>query len=176
MTPSLTQRDVLAALRAFLLAILPAQTEVVQGQANRVPMPQDQNFVIMTPGRREQLGQTVHEWTAPTAPAPASGTDEITRSTALHIQLDVYGPTSADNAQIITTLLRDGYGFDFLTPFGLAPLYGEDPFQMPLVAGEQQWLQRWTIRIALHGTIAVSVAADFADTLITTLSEVSHGS
>lgn len=173
MTPSLTLADAYTALRTFLLGILPAQTEVVQGQANRVPMPQRGNFVVMTPMRMEQMAQTVHTLAPPTTPAPALGTDEIARSMALHFQLDVYGPASGENAAVITTLLRDSYGAEAFDGTGLNPLYAEDPFQMPLVAGEQQWIQRWTIRLALHGHFAVTVPQGFADTLITELSEVS---
>lgn len=173
MTPSLTLTNAYTALRTFLLGILPAQTEVVQGQANRVPMPQASNFVVMTPMRMEQMAQTVHTLAPPTAPAPALGSDEIARSMALHFQLDVYGPASANNATVITTLLRDSYGVEAFTGTGLNPLYVEDPFQMPLVSGEQQWIQRWTIRAALHGHFAVTVPQGFADTLITELSEVS---
>lgn len=173
MTPSLTLTAAFTALRTFLLGILPAGTEVVQGQANRVPMPQGGNFVVMTPMRIEQMAQTVHEVTPPNAPAPALGTDEIARSATLHFQLDVYGPASGDNATIITTLLRDSYGAEAFASTDFNPLYAEDPFQMPLVAGEQQWIQRWTIRAALHGHFAVTVPQGFADTLITELSEVS---
>lgn len=179
MTPSITMTAAFTALRTFLLSILPAGTEVVQGQANRVPMPQGGNFVVMTPMRLEQMAQTVHELAPPVAPAPALGTDEISRSTGLHFQLDVYGTTSAENANVITTLLRDSYGYEALKPSGVAPLYAEDAFQMPLVAGEQQWIQRWTIRAALHGNIAVTVPQGFADTLITELyliSEATNGS
>lgn len=45
----------MAALRAFLLAILPTGTEVVQGQDNRVPEPSEGDFVVMTPLRRDRL-------------------------------------------------------------------------------------------------------------------------
>lgn len=173
MTPDLTLTQAYTALRTFLLGILPAGTEIVQGQANRVPMPQAGNFVVMTAMRMEQMAQTVHVVTPPTAPAPALGTDEIARSVALHLQLDVYGPTSGENATVITTLLRDSYGSEAFDGTGFNPLYAEDPFQMPLVAGEQQWIQRWTIRLALHGHFAVTVPQSFADTLITELSEVS---
>jgi hypothetical protein len=173
MTPSITLDSVFTTLRDFLLGILPSQVEVVQGQANRVPMPQGDDFIVMTPIRFEKLAQTVHEVTAPTSPAPALGTDEISRSTAIHIQLDVYGGQADANASTITTLFQDSYGAEAMAGSGIAPLYAEDPFQLPLVAGEQQWIQRWTVRIGLHGHIAVTVPQAFADTLITELSEVS---
>lgn len=107
--------------------------------------------------------------------APALGANDVTRSTSLRFQLDVYGPASADNAQIITTLLRDDFGVDFLAAYHLAPLYCDDPAQMPIVAGEQQYIARWMIGVALHGNIAVTLPLGFADTLITGLSEITHG-
>ena len=51
-----SQSDVLNSLRAFLLDVLPAGTEVIAGQPNRVPEPKSTNFVIMTPIRIERLG------------------------------------------------------------------------------------------------------------------------
>lgn len=50
-----SQSDVLTSLRAFLLDVLPAGTDVITGQPNRVPEPQTANFVIMTPGRIDRL-------------------------------------------------------------------------------------------------------------------------
>lgn len=49
MTPSPTEAEVLAALKAFLIAILPVGTKVVRGTINRVAEPAEQNFVVVTP-------------------------------------------------------------------------------------------------------------------------------
>lgn len=50
-------------LRGFLIGILPSGTEVVQAQDNRVPEPQSNNFVVMTPTRRQRLmAQDVDDW------------------------------------------------------------------------------------------------------------------
>lgn len=46
-TPS--SSDVHAAIRSFLLWLLPQGTEVIAAQSNRVPEPASQNFVIFTP-------------------------------------------------------------------------------------------------------------------------------
>lgn len=49
------QDDVTTALRSFLLDILPAGTEVILGQINRVPEPLTGQFVVMTPTRFRRL-------------------------------------------------------------------------------------------------------------------------
>jgi hypothetical protein len=57
MTISVVPNDfnTLASLRTFLLSILPTGVEVVKGQINRVPPPEGNDYVVMTPIRRERL-------------------------------------------------------------------------------------------------------------------------
>lgn len=172
MTPSITETDLRTALRAFLLAVAPAGTEAVRGYGNLVPMPKSGSLVVFTEMRREQLAQTTHTYTPPTDPAPAAGTEDIARSTAIHFQLDVYGEAAGDTAQVITNLLRDAWGVDFFDSYNIAPLYVTDPVSMPLVAGEQQYIQRRIVSIALQASMVVTVDVEFADNLITTLVEV----
>ena len=59
MTPSVTQSNILAAVRLFLLDILPDGWKVVPGQRNRVAEPKETNFVVMTPIRQERLSTNV---------------------------------------------------------------------------------------------------------------------
>lgn len=159
MTPALTEDAIFTALRAFLLAVLPDGVEVVQGQDNGVPEPVAGDHVVMTADRRTQLAQTAHEWNG------AGGTIGVARSSALHFRLDIYGPNSADNGQVITTLFRDAYGCDFFRPYGMQPLYCDDGQQMPLVNGEFQYEGRWMIRATLQANILVTTPAQFADTI-----------
>lgn len=174
MTPSLTEDQAYAALGAFLDAILTG-VDVVRGQVNRVPMPSGPNWISMQAMGRDQMATTERSYTPNLAPAPAVGSAQISRSTILHFNLDVYGPAGADNAQAITTLFADDYGADFFRARGLGALYCEQPAQMPLIAGEQQYIGRWMIRCALHGNIVFGLPQEFADTVITTLSEITHG-
>jgi hypothetical protein len=51
-----------AALRTFLQSILPAGTDVIRGQANRVPEPKSDNFVVMTQTRRERIETNIDEF------------------------------------------------------------------------------------------------------------------
>ncbi|KAK0332368.1 hypothetical protein LTR94_025170 [Friedmanniomyces endolithicus] len=156
-SPSITEDQIMTGLRAFILDVLPKDQgiEVVQGQDNGVPMPSAGDFVVMTPARRQQLSQTARAYD------PDAGEKE----------LDTYGPNASDYVQIITTLFRDEYGFNFFKARGLAPLYCDDGAQMPLVSGEQTYIQRWTMHGLLQANLAVTVNQEFADTLITTLRE-----
>ena len=57
--PTPNQATIQTALRAFLLAILPAGVEVAEGQDNRVAEPGVPNFVLMTPILRPRIGTNV---------------------------------------------------------------------------------------------------------------------
>lgn len=164
--PSLSLEAVFTALGDFLTAVLPAGTEVIRGQVNRVPMPASDNFAVMTEHTRQQLAQVVNAYDV------NAGTETIARSTAIAVQVDVYGTRAADNAQVLTTLLRSRWGADFFAARPVAPLYCADPQQMPILAGEQQWIQRWMVLTTLHASPGVTVPAQFADALITTLTEL----
>lgn len=165
MTPSVTQAEAFTALRAFLLSILPSGTEVIQGQQNRVPTPASANFAVMAITSREKMARPAREY------LPDAGQEEIDASTALHFQIDVYGPAAGDIAQAITTIMGDASGVEAFAGTGVAPLYCKDPQQLPVVFGEQQYTQRWMIGCALHGNITVTRDIDFAEHIITTLSE-----
>ena len=222
-TVSLTQSQILTALRSFLLLVLPAGIEVVQGQDNRVPEPIGPDFVTMTPLFRERLawnidtyedtvftgaiagetltvtsvslgtirlgatvfGEGIVAGTTITAMGTgvggigtytasqqqtvasqimAAGTMNSMQKTQFTVQLDVHGPNSGDNVQVISTTFRDGFAFDqiALSGFDMAPLYAETPHQMPFVNGEQQIEQRWVIDIVLQVNPTVAVPTQFA--------------
>lgn len=165
MTPDITDDAIMTALRTFLLSILPAGVEVVQGQQNRVPEPTSDDFVVMTNASRTQLSTTTHLYD------PATATNSVGRSNSLDVQLDVYGPNSNDNAQVIATLFRDSYGCDALGP-GIQPLYCDDGHQMPLVNGEFQYQDRWRLTATLQANPQVSTPAAFMNSVAVTLVEV----
>lgn len=171
-TIDLTEQAVFIGLRAFVLDVLPLTgPNVVKGQANRVPMPTGPNFVILTPTGRAQLATTARTYRPSDDPAPAPGHRDTQRQTRLDVQVDVYGPEAAENVQIISTLLRDMYGCDFLRPYLVQPLYCGDPKQLPLVTGELQYLARWMLGATLQFNPTVSTSQQFADIVDVTLVE-----
>jgi len=171
-TIDLTEQAVFIGLRAFVLDVLPVgPTNVVKGQANRVPMPVGPDFVVLTPTGRARLATNARTYVPSDDPAPADGTRLTQQQTRLDVQIDVYGPAAAENVQIVSTLLRDAYGCDYLRPHLVQPLYLGDPRQLPLVTGEQQYLARWMLGATLQFNPTVSTSQQFADIVDVTLVE-----
>lgn len=219
-----TQSSIQVALRAFLLAILPAGTEVIEGQDNRVPEPSEGDFVVFTPILRGRLSTNVdgsadaaftgsiagptltitavHQGalavgsvifgvgvaanttvtafgtgsggigTYTVTPSQtvgsellAAGASDVLQPTMVTVQLDVHGPASADNAQIISTLLRDDFAVEqFKTSgFDVTPLYADDPRQVPFINENQQFENRYVVDAQLQANQVVIVPLQFMD-------------
>lgn len=96
-----------------------------------------------------------------------AGVRETTQKTEIVMQLDVHGPSSGDNAQRITTLMRDQFGVDAFAAQNpnIAPLYCDAPRMIPFTNGEQQYEERWTVDLHLQCDIAILVTQQFADQL-----------
>jgi hypothetical protein len=83
-------------------------------------------------------------------------------------QCDVHGPNSSMNALAIQTTWRDEIGCELLaqaSPYGLAPLYAEDPRMVPFVNAEAQWEDRWVVDLHTQANLLVSLGQEFADRL-----------
>lgn len=171
-TVDITQTVIFTALRACLVDVLPVDPgNIVRGQQNRVPMPGGVDFVIMTLTGERLLSKTVRTYDPSDDPAPALGKRYSVRHTQFNVQLDCYGGNSQRNAQIVATLVPDLYGCDYMRPYAVQPLYCDDPVQLPLTTGEDQYLERWTVPLALQANPTVSTAQDFADIVAVSLME-----
>ena len=233
MTPSLTQSQIQIALRAFLLAVVPAGVEVLAGQANRVPEPAAPDFVLFTPLSNQRLatnevasvdcaftgsitgttmtvtnvqfgtiaigspiygtgvttGTTITAFETGTggtgtytvsatqtvaSVALAAGLLGIMQRVRVTYQIDVHGPNSTDNIQVITTLFRDDYACQIFsnTGYAVVPLYADDPKQIPFINGEQQYEDRWTVDAVMEALINLDVPQQFADQIEVTVTEI----
>ncbi len=83
-----TQSDIQAALRGFLLSVLPADIEVIAAQDNRVPEPQIGNFVIMTPIRFERLDTNLDTFQDSTFSGTVDG-DQLTVISFSHGKIEI---------------------------------------------------------------------------------------
>lgn len=159
-----TNDAVFAALRAFLLGVLPAGVEVIQTQDNRVPLPiQGLGFVTMNNVHQRRLATNVTGYTA--------STKGVSAATEYQIQLDIYGDASGEWAQIAQTLLRDEYATEAF-PVGIQPLHADDPIQLPLINAEHQFEQRWKLQVFIQYDPIVTVASQSATMLQVGLKEI----
>lgn len=159
---SLTDDDVFTALRSFILLLLPT-VEVVQTQDNGVPMPVNP-FITMNNVGKKRLATN-------TDTIADAATMDILTPTQFTIQVDCYGPESGDWAAMIQSTFRDGYATDNF-PANIQPLYADDPIQIPLITGEQQFLQRWKLQAVMQYNPVISVPQQSAIQLNIGLKEV----
>ncbi len=97
----------------------------------------------------------------------AAGSKTATQSVEAVLQMDVHGPNSNDFSQIISTLFRDEYATEAFAALNaaVAPLFADDPKQMPFTSGEQQYENRYIIEAHLQVNQTVTVSQQFADEL-----------
>lgn len=166
LTVAPNEDTVITALRGFLVAVLPTEFEIVQGQDNRVPEPLSPNFVLTTPLKRTRLATNIDEFDKSVIEFPTTTT--VTQKTQFDYQLDIHGELGADAVQIVTTMVRDEWAVDFFdanSP-GVSPLYASDPRQLPFSGnGEQQYENRWIVEVSLQVDPKVIFPQQYADTL-----------
>ena len=153
---NITETNALTALRALMLAYV--DCEVIRTPANRAAMPKN-DFIALTPIRQAALETNAHAYTA---------TEEtVKRPTQYTIQADFYGARAGDRAQAITTLFRDEIACQALSAsgFDIQPLYAGDPQQLPIVTGEEQYLERWTANFELQMNPILTIPIETANTL-----------
>lgn len=102
-----------------------------------------------------------------TSETMAAGKASLMQKVQVLMQCDVHGPNSSDNAQIITTALQDPIAERYFKSKEtlVAPLYADDPRQVPFINGESQYETRWIVDIHLSAAQTVVFSQDFADTL-----------
>lgn len=104
----------------------------------------------------------------------ACGVKKALQGTRVVIQVDVHGPNSADNAQIISQLFRDSYAYEFMNGENalVSPLYADDPRQMPFSNAEQQVENRWVVEAAVQANVPISIPQQYATTFRVILKDV----
>ncbi len=163
-TIDLTEAQILATLRAFLLDILDPAVEVVKGQVNRVPQVTSPDYIVITPGLRRPLSRPIA-----TMAGDALEPDEAAykQPTECSYQLDVYGPDGADTVAGITFPK-----FFAASTLAIQPLYPEDPKKVPYVNAEAQYEDRWVVDAILQANPVTTTVQQYADTVAVGLIEV----
>jgi hypothetical protein len=119
-----------------------------------------------TPGGTGTYAITPSQTLGPTA--LSAGAKTIMMETELVYQIDVHGPLSQNNTQVIHTLMRDSFANEFFDALGIgvSPLHCDDPKQIPFTDAEQQWEDRWVIEALLQANVVLSVPQQYADSVV----------
>ena len=85
----------------------------------------------------------------------------------LTIQLDIHGPASTENTDMIETLFRSDYAADYFSrsAFDIMPLHCADGRQVVFNNAEQQSEKRWILDVVVQCNTVTTVPQEFADTL-----------
>jgi len=173
---------------------VPSGTPVIRSQVNRVPEPKSDNFVMMTPILRTRLATNTDTYIdSPGIPLvglrntllamqSGEGVPSISIRNSLSpmevtIQLDVHGMLSADNIQMISTLMRDEYATTAFrnTGYDVQPLYTSEPHEAPFDNAEQQTEWRWILDVCLQCNPVITTSQDFFDQVVIKLINVDGG-
>lgn len=151
---SITDSQVFAAVRSYILSLLP-DVEVIQAQGNDVSMPKN-GFIAMNNVSKTRLATNTRTYDR------VNGKQITLAPTKYRMQLDFYGKTSGEWAEIVFATFRDHYGCDHF-PKNIQPLFCEPPMQLPLIDGEDNYTQRWKMDVALQYNPQVSTPMQFFD-------------
>jgi len=108
----------------------------------------------------------------------SAGKQLITQKTKVTIQLDFHSAdvsTSADMAQVVSTLLRDPYAIEQFKASGydVTPLYADDPRQMAFSNTENQFETRYLVEAVFQVNQTVIVPQEFMSTAVPAVTRVS---
>lgn len=98
------------------------------------------------------------------------GARTVTQSARVVVQLDFHSAdqSAGDNAQLISTLLRDEFGTTFFASLapplnGVTPFYADDPRQVPFWNAEDQMEWRWVLEAHFEVDQTAQVPQIYAD-------------
>lgn len=128
---------------------------IIRGYVNRVSKPATPDYVLITPLTLTRTGTNLHAWDAST------GTQSVTQPARRRVQIDCCGGMAPVWAKTVATLLRDMIGVDFLAPYGLTPLWCDDPRDLTQAGGDEQYHPRLSVDAHLQVNDIVGVDLDF---------------
>jgi hypothetical protein len=169
-TIDITESQLMQWLGNFLTAVLPAGVAVVQGQQNRVPMPNG-DFVQMTTVVMPKLATSVSSWQDP---GFNPGVEKNQTSTRWDVQLDFYGPSAQQYSSVVSGLVRTDYACRYFEDNGysMSPLYADEPRNTAMINAEKQYQSRWTLQASFQFNPTITTPLDFTASLEVELVEV----
>lgn len=154
--------QVFSVLQAWLMALTGLDiNHVIQGRQNGVPMPTGP-FITMTQTGQKGLS------TFDASYNPGTGQEAVNMAFDTVIQCDCYGAGAGDMATAISTMFASEQGCSFFDAYvaeaglsAIEPLYADDPISMAFTNEENQYEQRYLVKVHINVTNAVTLPMQF---------------
>ncbi|GAN72111.1 hypothetical protein ASY01nite_13970 [Acetobacter syzygii] len=161
-----TESEIYKAVGQWLQSILPSGMAVVQGQQNRNAAPCDP-FAVMTIIGRERIA--TNGWTY-----DGESARTVTEQVQVTMQINLFGPASSNQMQVVTALWRDFEAVDFFRSLNIpiAPLTTSTTRQLGFETGERQYDDLWTVDLTMQVTLTLTHPQQFATSIPIQLIEV----
>lgn len=165
-----TAADIYAAVFAFiekfavpLMPAAPTTGRIFRGYSNRMVLPPDNEYAVMTIVGQHRRGTNVETFDARKAAANEDGDAELSELVICDVQIDFYSPTHTGTeaarmrAQAVETVGRSPWGVRFFAEKGIKCLYCDDVRDLSAVTDAAQYVSRWSV--TLHLAFRASVTA-----------------
>jgi len=164
-----SEDQVFAAVYAAIVQLFDTsiQPNIFKGFQNMTSTPLA-SYIVISPSTKERQNQGARSYDA------TNGLMNEERSTTYSYQIDCYGPAGPDYADIISIAWRSAwfanYAEDNALPFQV--LYADEPQQLNIANAENQYEQRFMLKIYLQVNQVVSLPQQFFATAPTITVEV----
>lgn len=151
----MTQLDLLLAIKQYISKFAPIDLDkVFVGYQNRVQLPKNNDFIIMTLINNEILGTPIEKYNELT------DSYDIKQHTQAQIQIDFYGKFAMDRANAIMSVSRTIAGNEFLAKNGLQTLFCDNNQNVTMDMGERQYVDRYIVTLNVEYDASVVVSQD----------------
>ena len=150
--PSITIDQVIDAVASYVQLFTTA--EIIRASVNRTAMPISP-FIELTEISSVALNKPIETYSDTTA--------TINEHTRIEVQIDLYGWELSDTTKALHASFRTIWGVSQF-PDTIVPLYCSEPMKIPIENAEDQYEQRWTMRLFLQYNPDVIVSQDTFNT------------
>lgn len=147
------KQDIQRAIKSMLVKYTDCPANrILSAYNNKVPLPADNDYIIMTIMTPERLGTPIVEHTL--------DTDTSYQDYKLTVQIDFYGQFAFDRACDIINISRTPFLCDFLKDYGIQPIASEEAINLTGISGEKEYVDRYMVRLEIDYRDAVIVSQD----------------
>ena len=130
--------------------------KILSGYNNHVQLPSDNDYIVFTVLNPRRYG-------TPLVRTNINGNTSY-QDFRCEIQIDFYGNFAFDRACDIINISRTEFLCEFLSKYGVQPIFVDEAQNLTGISGEKEYVERWMVRLEIDYRDAVSVSQDWFNT------------